>query len=153
MNMQRKRKEIYVLICFWKDMAIMQEDTVKFGVRTRKRNKSIKESAKLVSMSCSQFYICITVVLLWSHCPYVAHPRNVSQCQCCGSVIFWYGSRSADPGPVLLLLATKKCSTDVSSYISIFLFFPNCLNFGPIGVRLWYSLLFFGLEVPVQLIW
>jgi hypothetical protein len=29
-------------------MAIMQEDIVKFGVRTRKRNKSIKESAKLV---------------------------------------------------------------------------------------------------------
>ena len=29
-------------------MAIMQEDILKFGVRTRKRNKSIKESAKLV---------------------------------------------------------------------------------------------------------
>jgi len=28
-------------------MAIMQEDILKFGVRTRKRNKSIKESAKL----------------------------------------------------------------------------------------------------------
>jgi len=62
MNMQRERKEIYVVICCWKDMAIMQEDIVKFGVRTRKRNKSIKESAKLVSMCCSQFYIYIIVV-------------------------------------------------------------------------------------------
>jgi hypothetical protein len=41
----------------------MQEDIVKFGVRTRKRNKSIKESAKLVSMCRSQFYIYIIVVL------------------------------------------------------------------------------------------
>ena len=31
------------------EMAIMQEDILKFGVRTRKRNKSIKESAKLVN--------------------------------------------------------------------------------------------------------
>jgi hypothetical protein len=31
-------------------MAVMQEDMVKLGVRTRKRNKSIKESAKLVNL-------------------------------------------------------------------------------------------------------
>ena len=30
-------------------MAVMQEELIKFGVRTRKRNKSIKESAKLVN--------------------------------------------------------------------------------------------------------
>ena len=32
-----------------REMALMQEDILKFGVRTRKRNKSIKESAKLVT--------------------------------------------------------------------------------------------------------
>ena len=32
-------------------MAIMQEDILKIGVRTRKRNKSIKESAKLVNLN------------------------------------------------------------------------------------------------------
>ena len=35
----------------------MQEDILKFGVRTRKRNKSIKESAKLVILD---FYLTVS---------------------------------------------------------------------------------------------
>ena len=38
-------------------MAIMQEDIIKFGVRTRKRNKSIKESAKLVTNPFHQLFL------------------------------------------------------------------------------------------------
>ena len=49
-------------LCFYSDklkaseMAIMQEDILKFGVRTRKRNKSIKESAKLVNKSLNKIW-------------------------------------------------------------------------------------------------